>query len=702
MARALPAVLGFTTVIAQIVLLRELIVVFSGNEFTLGLMLASWLAATAFGSGVLGRRRSREPRTTVAALFGAAAAALPLSLLAARAGRRVFETVPGELLGPGPTIVTCIAAMALFCCVSGFLFAAASRMYAEATGAGDAKATSAVYLFEAAGSAAGGVLASVVLLRWLGPFEIAAGLAAVNVGAAALVARRRALLAVAAAALIAVPPLDALSRVWMWNGFRVIENRNTVYGNITVIGTEGARSVYENGVNLFNAPDPAAAEEAVHFALLEHPAPRALLLIGGAASGSLEEALRHPTLERIDAVELDPEVLRLETGRAARDPRVNLHAADGRRFVKGASRRYDAIVINLPGPHTAQLNRFYTEEFFREAAARLASGGVFSFALASSESYISPERAALFRCIRRTLGEVFPRVALVPGDPVHFLAGGTVSMRAEDLVARARKRRLGTQYVSEYMLPFRLRPERVAALEEQIRPVADTPVNRDFAPVAYYLDAVLWSRQFGGGAPAFTWIAVAIAATAAALVQTRRGVVAAAVGAMGFTQIGLEVMLLLAFQVVYGYVYHQLAIVIGAFMAGMAVGNWLASRGAGGMRRLALVGAAAVCAPLLVALAARSAPPAVYPLLAAVCGFLGGYQFPIASRIWFERSERRNPGSLYAADLAGSCAGALLVSAWLIPLLGFSKAAIAIAALNAAPTVAAARRERRLSRSASV
>ena len=46
------ALIGFSAVIGQIVLMRELIVVFSGNEISLGIMLASWLFWTAIGSSV--------------------------------------------------------------------------------------------------------------------------------------------------------------------------------------------------------------------------------------------------------------------------------------------------------------------------------------------------------------------------------------------------------------------------------------------------------------------------------------------------------------------------------------------------------------------------------------------------------------------------------------------------------------------------
>ena len=44
------ALIGFNAVVGQIVLMRELIVVFSGNEISLGIMLASWLFWTAIGS----------------------------------------------------------------------------------------------------------------------------------------------------------------------------------------------------------------------------------------------------------------------------------------------------------------------------------------------------------------------------------------------------------------------------------------------------------------------------------------------------------------------------------------------------------------------------------------------------------------------------------------------------------------------------
>ena len=54
---------------------------------------------------------------------------------------------------------------------------------------------------------------------------------------------------------------------------------------------------------------------------------------------------------------------------------------------------------------------------------------------------------------------------------------------------------------------------------------------------------------------------------------------------MGFTLMALEVLLLLGFQAIYGYVYQQLALLVAAVMMGMALGSWLGLRSVGQTRR---------------------------------------------------------------------------------------------------------------------
>jgi len=765
--KAALALIGFSAVIGQIVLMRELIVVFNGNEIALGIMLATWLFWTAAGSSLsswfaLGGINARRAVAALECLLGVSL--LP-TIWAVRASRSFFQTVPGELIGPVPMLLTSLVCLSLFCVVAGALFVVATRMYELECAVSARVATSSAYLLEAAGSGFGGILASIVLLRFLESFQIAIVVALLNLCLAAVLwfrMNRKQLGAVTvAAALVAIvlltsllliyvaPVLDKSAQARLWRGFRLLASRDSIYGNLAVIETRNAtgnteigniRSIYDNGVILANAPDENAAEEAVHYALLEHPAPSHVLMIGGGVNGSIAQAVKHPTVERIDYVELDPALIDMarqffpaQSAPVVSDRRVHVHYADGRYYLKTSSDTFDVAILNVPDPQTAQLNRFYTSEFFHSVRDHLAPGGLLALQLRSSEDYISPDLAEFLRCIQHTLQTVFPYVVAIPGETIHFFAAtrpDVLTDNPQTLIARLQERNLKTQYVREYFIPFRMMPDRMEQVREQLRPLTSTPVNRDFEPIAYYFDVALWSTQFKLGYSRWfrtaahiafnrvldavlvvSWFVVVLLATLPARETRPRSAAACCMAATGFTVMALQIFVLLAFQSVYGYVYHQLAILIAMCMAGIALGSWLGIRRIRSSDRpphriiattqflLALSGPALI---FIVSLLSKISGTAttwlaaqfVFPVLAALCGMLGGYQFPIATEIYLDkddRSGRSRLGALYAIDLLGGCVGALLLSGYLIPVFGFWKTAWLSAAVNLAPALLAAR-----------
>ena len=728
--------------------MRELIVVFSGNEISLGIMLTTWLFWAAAGSYLssvikLGERNPGRVVATLECLLGLSL--LPtISLL--RASRTLFQAVPGELIGPLPMLLTSFVCLSIFCALSGSLFVAAMRLYEQATGVTVRAAASSAYLLEAAGAGGGGILASLVLLRWCSSFQIAAIVLLLNVSMAAILCCPMRRMRIVAAGLgigllavllatWAVPSLEESSQARLWRGFHLLASRDSIYGKLAIIETGAIRSIYDNGIILANAPDESAAEEAVHYALLEHPAPRRLLLIGGGVNGSIAQALKYATVERLDYVELDPTLIAIARqyfpgqSKIFSDARVHLHYADGRHYLSTTGNEFDVIIVALPDPQTAQLNRFYTREFFASAREHLAPAGLLAVQLRASEDYISPDLAAFLRCIQHTLEQVFPQVAVIPGETMHFFAAMQAGELTEDpqtLISRLRSRKVETHYVREYFLPFRMMPDRMAQVHELLRGGYETPVNRDFAPIAYYFNVELWSAQFSTASArwlrnaaqrSFSSIVVAgcfpllllalLLASPPIRAQRARATAAFCVTVTGFTLMALQVLLLLLFQSVYGYVYHQLAILIAMFMAGIALGSWLGIRqtrlAGSAMRRLASVQfLLAASVPLLmfvIALLAQSSRGSttllssqlLFPALAVIGGMIGGYQFPVATEIYLGGAgAQRGLGTLYALDLIGGCAGALLLSGYLIPVYGFWKTAWFTAAVNLAPAVLAA------------
>jgi predicted membrane-bound spermidine synthase len=144
-------------------------------------------------------------------------------------------------------------------------------------------------------------------------------------------------------------------------------------------------------------------------------------------------------------------------------------------------------------------------------------------------------------------------------------------------------------------------------------------------------------------------------------------------------------------------------------MSGMALGSWLSIRRASEINRNACRNLTAtqfllgLSAPALMLVfsqmdkasgiaAVWMAAQCVFPALAALCGVLGGYQFCAAAQIYLPGDSGESKlGTLYALDLLGGCAGALLLSAYLIPVFGFWKTAGLCAAINLAPALLALR-----------
>ncbi|HUI66133.1 MAG TPA: hypothetical protein VL126_14915, partial [Bacteroidota bacterium] len=150
----------------------------------------------------------------------------------------------------------------------------------------------------------------------------------------------------------------------------------------------------------------------------------------------------------------------------------------------------------------------------------------------------------------------------------------------------------------------------------------------------------------------------------------------------GFAASSVEIVLLVAFQTLYGSLYTMTGIVITAFMAGLGAGSLLSRRFTRGEpinRLIALQMSLSLVCALLPAglLAIRSAiefPVLVHGLftaLAFLIAILIGLEFGFAASAR-SGNVRAAASELYGLDLVGSALGALLASVYGIPLFGLS------------------------------
>ena len=732
---------GASAMASQIVFMREFLIVFYGNEISIGIILASWLLWGAFGSAFIGHFSDRFRNKTRVFAFSQLFLAfiLPLTLVFIRGSKSIMGISTGEIIGFSPMIYTTFLMLFAPCAIMGFLFSLACRIYRQVAVSKE-ESVARVYVLEAIGALTGGLLVSYLLIRFMNATSIIFVLFFFNILASWLMQKHSSpypgCKMVRGATFIILLVLTIIfisgggkevrnySLRRLWSGYNLIASEDSIYGNITVTGREDGRSFYENGLHLYTVPDLLSSEEAVHFALLEHERPGKVLLVGGGIGGLLAETLKHP-VERVDYVELDPTIIELAKkylspaeSSVLENPKVRIINGDGRFYVKRTPNRYDVIIISLGDPYTAQINRFYTVEFFSEIKRILNEGGVVSFALTSSENYISEELQNYLGSIYSSLKEVFPEVLIIPGDTIHLLASnvpGSLTSDSGFLSEREKQRNINARYVRDYYLFDKLSEERVKYANSVISGKEDAEINTDFKPISYYYATVFWSTHFDvpvirrllrSVSSENIWIAAAFFCFFilffSFLLKKRRRKRAALLAVMttGFAEINFQIAVILSFQVIYGYVFYKLGIIITSFMVGLALGGWIIARNMKSIKndvRVFIWTQASICIyplvlPLVFLWLSRTESEliswmganVVFPFLPVIAGIIGGVQFPLANRIYLESEDEmgRVAGLSYGLDLFGACIGAFIAAAFLIPVLGIFGTCLLVALIN--------------------
>jgi spermidine synthase len=687
--------LGLSCVMTQLALMREFLAAFSGNELVLGLVLGNWLLLMGLGAW-LGRTSDKLQNPLVVLIVAQILVALlPLAQVFLLRSLRNVLFLRGAAVGVNETVLSALLLLLPYCLLAGFALTLACSLLARHEGAAG---IGHVYIADSIGSIAGGVLFSFVLVRFLDHAAILVYPALFNLlvaAAMAFCAGRQSLVAIAGALALAVMAaallldLDALSTALQYRPRHIVARANSPYGKLLVTESDGQFDFIENGLPLTSTRDDQHVEETVHYAMAQRPEARTVLLVGGGISGTARELLKYK-VSRVDYVELDP--LILEFGRkflpqSLAGGRINVINTDGRLFVRQTAEKYDVVIVDVPDPSTAQLNRFFTVEFLAEIKRALSSNGVVSFSLGHYENYVSPELARLLASAGRSVKQSFAHALVIPGGRVFFLASDGPLF--EDIAARIARLGLKTKLMNRHYLDAMLSADRMSDMRHALaQPAA---LNQDFNPMLYFYHLRHWMSQFNIG---FGAVQVLLLVLLGSYLVRLRGT-AFVLFASGFAATTLEIVLLLAFQVLCGSVYHQLGIIITLFMTGLASGAAMTNSTAPTARHLVLLALAiaafaillAFLLPLLNRLGDTTASllliKAAIALLALILATLVGMQFPLANRLDFDGSVAA-ASRLYTADFIGAFLGASLAGALLIPLIGVAGVCLLTAALNLA------------------
>jgi len=672
---------GISSVVTQLLTIREFLSQFQGNEIVIALILFNWLILGGIGTivaRVITRRFQKATATRLAWMSLILSAFSILQILAIRQFRDIVF-IHGSSVGFYPTWLFTFFMITPYCLLLGFVLP--YSLFALRTDKADYPAAR-IYITDNIGDVSGGALFSFALVYLVSPLQ-AIFLAHIPLlGAIYFLfpASRRHRPAVFMALGLVCAVLGAgvflENRSLTPSGGQLVYYRETRYGRIEVHKDQEQHTLFEDGVPVFSSQNLSLAEETIHYPLAQLDSIRHVLLIS--ARGGVMAELKKYSLKTVDYVELDPAVtsVQFQFGMIEKIPQLHVIHQDGRSYLAQTDKIYDAIIVNLPEPGTFQINRFYTNRFFELAREHLSPAGVLSFSMQGYDNYLAEAQRQKLSSLYNTVSVYFKNILLLPGQKVFFLCSN--QPLATDIPAVLEKKGIATDYISGFY-HGNLTPERIRYLNQRLDP--STPVNRDAAPQLMRLMFSQWFAKFQTSPLGF-FVALSALSIIYLFKISREEYVLFSTGCL---TMGCEILVIFAFQIYFGYIYLQIGIIITVFLAGLLPGAWLGHKlNNPGKQILVLTDGLLIGFLVLFILAivsfADRLPVSFYLVFGFMVSLACGFQFPVA--LYLKGGDNAAATRTFSADLIGAACGTLLTSVVLIPYVGILWAAAVLIGLK--------------------
>ena len=723
--------IGFASIISQILLLREFLVLIHGNELSIGIIYANWLIWIGIGS-IIGNKfiRNMYKSYNIFQIFLITAPVLVICQIVLVRFTRVFINVnPGEYISMLDLMLTSFLILCPGCILWGVLFTLGAKAMSNK------KETlwygvNMAYIFEVLGSTLGGILFSFCMASNLNNLQIVAllGLLSLNLFTWHKSHRKKLnIIILLLSSFLYLKSLPCLtnfehfleSRRWAYINEKLefISAINTKYQNLSLLKLGNQLIIYSDGKPSYNLANTYDAELFTHPIMIQRPKAKNILIIGGGFNGIIKEVLKYP-VSSVDYIEIDPDLLKYalqfldETNRQAlNEPRVKMNLTDARLYLSKLKKKYDVILINIGEPSTASINRYYTVDFYKQCAQCLEPDGICAFTFTSSTEYIANELKDFNTSIYKSFKLVFNNTLIIPG--VHAILIGTNSKQnlitqSDSLAQFFKNLNISTEYFNEYMLADLLQPKRVQYVTSVLDNTKGYKLNTDNDPVTYYFDLLLWHKLQLGSNNLFTildrknlllsglvlcfltFLFLLITYSRKKVHQLFPQIIMAYTGLSGMA---LNLLLILNFQTTFGSIYEMVGAVISANMIGMAFGALLSVLL---MKKLSpkillftgllTYGIFIIFIPELLKILTVAQKIAMTFSAVIVLGMFIGTLFGLLNRLYLTNSMK--VGNIYAFDVVGSSVGALIACSILLPVLGASYTSIFLFILFAPSIIA--------------
>lgn len=514
---------GLFSSVAQVIFIREIFAVFSGNEFLLSLGLSIWLL-----SGAVGNRLFRH--------------ILPLKLpwlfylylLSCVGGILIIRAIPqfvlpGELQSPlfiTAVMLTSVVPCALF---TGALFGVLAHSYEGKL----------LYRWENAGTIAGLILVSWAVYHSINHLFI---ILSVSICLLPVLWKNRFAFSLAALSLLIFVLIEPQSNKWKYGG----EDFTVIYGREGEIAIDNERKVVLLNKRIYRMGYPhPSVEQSVHVPLSIRSADRILLIHD---NGHSTEIRKYKPSELV-CIESEP--LLAGSGCICQTPER-----------LSRKNQFDIVLLGCDVPENMAMSRLFTEDFFCRIKEMMTDSGLFSFTLSLNSNYLDKYEKKLKDLMVTTLSQVFSVVKNFPGEGWTFVASDTPFEFATVC-------KVPTSYFNDFILASVSPEEIVSANQNTVK----AGINNAAHPLILKITLERYLDKFNVSTTVIILLAFVLLVISM-LIFLREGALFS-IGTTGFCAGSYTIIIMMIYQSMFGTLYSRVSLLMIALSVGFVLGTYI-------------------------------------------------------------------------------------------------------------------------------
>jgi spermidine synthase len=205
---------------------------------------------------------------------------------------------------------------------------------------------------------------------------------------------------------------------WIYHGVKKhILSTKTKFQQVEIINTYnfGLVVILDNKIQSTETDAFIYHEALVHPAMITHPKPENILILGGGEGATLREVLKHPTVKKVIMVDIDEEFVNLCKGHLKKwhkgsfnNPKVDLIFDDAREYIKKIKSKFDVVIADISDPvEEGPARLLYKKEFYSLIKKVLTQKGI--FVTHATDIHYTLKKGVSTQ-VFKTLIDIFPKV----------------------------------------------------------------------------------------------------------------------------------------------------------------------------------------------------------------------------------------------------------------------------------------------------